>query len=135
MSGLGILVLCFSAGLIFARGLLPSLHAYQPDLTLNGYDNALVLEPELTDKVGKVSRVEYAFGSSYMSHIPVTASRPDIRLAGFTGEKYILFFSNVVDIAIFVFFQAGLHNPRQDCLFRQDTFAGGIITRTVIRNV
>ena len=30
------------------------------------------------------------------------------------------------DIALFVFFQAGLHDPRQDCLFRQDTLAGGI---------
>ncbi len=59
------------------KSAIPS-HFYQPDLTLSGYANALVLEPELTDEVGKVSGVEYAFGSSYMSNIPVTASRPDI---------------------------------------------------------
>lgn len=73
-----ILFLGFYVGLTFARELLPSMHAYQPDITLNGYGNALVLKPDLTDAVGNISGVEYAFGSSYMSNIPVTASRSDI---------------------------------------------------------
>lgn len=73
-----ILILCFSVGLSFARGLLPSLHDYQPDLTLNGYANALVLAPELTDKIRQIPGVESAFGSSYLQDIPAAVSRPGI---------------------------------------------------------
>lgn len=73
-----ILFLCFSVGLTFARGLLPSMDASQPDIVLNGYANALVLEQGLTGEIENISGVEYAYGSSYIGNIPVSASREDI---------------------------------------------------------
>jgi hypothetical protein len=57
------------------------------------------------------------------------------RDGGHLGLALYVFLGNVVDVALFVFFQAGLHNPRQNCLFGQDTLAGGIIARAVIRDV
>ena len=73
-----ILFLCFSVGLSFARGLLPSQRAYQPDIALNGYANALVIEQDIADKIRGISGVEYAYGSSYLRDIPVTSSNPEI---------------------------------------------------------
>lgn len=57
------------------------------------------------------------------------------RDGGHLGLALNVLLGNIIDIAILVFFQAGLHNPRQDCLFRQDTLTGGIITRAVICDV
>ncbi len=73
-----ILFLCFFVGLIFARGLIPSLRAYQPDVALNGYANALLLEQGMTDEIRNIPGVEYAFGSSYLSNVPATAPEPGI---------------------------------------------------------
>ncbi len=73
-----ILFLSFSVGLTFARGLLPSQRAYQPDVVLNGYANALLLEQGMTDEIRNIPGVGYAFGSSYLSNVPVTASKPGI---------------------------------------------------------
>jgi len=69
-----ILFLSFSVGLTFARRLVPSLRAYQPDVVLNGYANALLLEQEMADEIRDIPGVEYVFGSSYLSNIPATAS-------------------------------------------------------------
>ena len=51
------------------------------------------------------------------------------------GLALYVLLGSVIDIALFLFFQTGLYNPRQDCLFRQNMLAGGIITSAVIRNV
>ncbi len=73
-----ILFLSFSVGLAFARGLVPSQRAYQPDIALNGYANALLLEQDMTDEIRNIPGVEYAFGSSYLGNVPATASKPGI---------------------------------------------------------
>ena len=73
-----ILFLCFSVGLTFAGALLPSNQVYQPDVALNGYANALLLEPNMVDEIKNVTGVENAYGTSYISNISVTSSRPDI---------------------------------------------------------
>jgi len=73
-----ILFLCFSVGLTFARGLLPSQRAYQPDVVLNGYANALLLERDVANEIRDIPGVEYVYGTSYLSNIPVTASNPEI---------------------------------------------------------
>lgn len=73
-----ILVFCFSVGLEFAEGLMPSLKSWQPDLTLNGYANALVLEQDIKDEIGGISGVKRAFGTSYLDHIPASSSRQGI---------------------------------------------------------
>jgi putative ABC transport system permease protein len=73
-----ILFLCFSVGLDFAHELVPSLRSWQPDITLNGYANALVLDQNLSDAIGSVSGVDHVFGSSYMENIPATSSRQGI---------------------------------------------------------
>ena len=54
---------------------------------------------------------------------------------GHLGLALYVLLGNVTDSALFVFFQAGLHDPRQDRLFRQDALAGCIIARAVIRDV
>ncbi len=73
-----ILFLCFSIGLDFAHELLPTLRSYQPDITLNGYANALLLEQDLTDEIKGISGVEHVFGSSYLENVPVVSSQQEI---------------------------------------------------------
>lgn len=73
-----ILFLCFSVVLDFAHELVPSLRSWQPDITLNGYANALVLDENLSDAIRSVSGVKRVFGISYMENIPATSSRQGI---------------------------------------------------------
>lgn len=73
-----ILFLCFSVILNFAHELVPSLRSWQPDITLNGYANSLVLDQNLSDAIGSVSGVAHVYGSSYMENIPVISSRQGV---------------------------------------------------------
>lgn len=73
-----ILFLCFRVGLEFGRQLLPSLRSWQPDVTLNGYGNALVLQRSLSDEIAALPGVAHVFGSSYIKNIPVSSSREGI---------------------------------------------------------
>ena len=73
-----ILFLCFSVGLDFARELVPSLRSWQPDITLNGYANALLLEPDLLNEIQEISHVEDAYGTAYLENVPATSSREGI---------------------------------------------------------
>lgn len=73
-----ILMLCFSIGLEFARGLMPTLKSWQPDITLNGYANALVIEQDTKDEIGGIPGVKRAFGTSYLDHVPASSSRQGI---------------------------------------------------------
>lgn len=73
-----ILFLCFSVGLDFARELVPSLRSWQPDITLNGYANALLLEPDLLNEIQEIPHVEDAYGIAYLENVPATSSREGI---------------------------------------------------------
>lgn len=73
-----ILFLCFSIGLDLARGLLPTLRSWQPDITLNGYSNALVIEKNLTDEISNISGVKQVFSSSYKTKISASSFRQGI---------------------------------------------------------
>lgn len=69
-----ILFLCFSVGLNFARELLPSLRPWQPDITLNGYANTLLLEPEVLQKIEGISGVAHTYGTAYKKEVPAASS-------------------------------------------------------------
>lgn len=73
-----ILALCFSVGLDFARALLPTLKSWQPDIVLNGYKNALVIEQSIRDKVKEIPGVKLVFGISYLARVPAVSSRQGI---------------------------------------------------------
>ena len=73
-----ILFLCFRVGLEFAGQLLPSLRSWQPDITLGGYANALVLERSLSDEIASLAGVAHVFGSSYIKNVPAVSSREGI---------------------------------------------------------
>lgn len=73
-----ILLLCLPVGLDFARELVPSLQSWNPDITLNGYANAHILERDLFDKIGAIAGVEGIWGTSYLDNIPVTSSNEGI---------------------------------------------------------
>jgi len=73
-----ILFFGFSIGMDFAQGLMPTLRSYQPDLSFNGYENALVLNRKLTDQIRGIAGVERVFGSSYLSNVPAVSSREGI---------------------------------------------------------
>lgn len=86
-----ILVLCFSIGLDFARGLLPDLKSWQPDITLNGYVNALLLEQGTKEEVKKISGVKNVFGTSYLDNIAATSSQQGISHINLESyDKYLL---------------------------------------------
>lgn len=70
-----ILFLCFSVGLDFARELTPSLRSWQPDITLNGYANSLLLEPDLLNEIQNIPHVEMAYGIAYIENVPAVSSR------------------------------------------------------------
>lgn len=73
-----ILILCFSIGLDFAKGLMPSLKSWQPDITLNGYANALVIEQNVKEKILVTPGVKGAFGTAYLDNVPAVSSRQGI---------------------------------------------------------
>lgn len=73
-----ILFLCFSLGLNFTRALLPTMRSWQPDISLNGYANALVIERDLSSKISELPGIKQVFSVSYKTHIPVTSSREGI---------------------------------------------------------
>lgn len=73
-----ILILCFSIGLDFAKGLIPSLKTWQPDIILNGYSNALVIEQNVKEKILGIPGVKSAFGTSYLDSVPAVSSRQGI---------------------------------------------------------
>lgn len=73
-----ILLLCFSVGLDFAYELIPSMRTWNPDITLNGFANALVLDQKVFSEIGVISGVEHIYGTSYMGSIPVVSSREGI---------------------------------------------------------
>ena len=73
-----VLFLCFSVGLDFARQLVPTLKPWQPDLSLNGYANALLLEPELLEEIREIPQVEGVYGVSYLGQVPAASSRAGV---------------------------------------------------------
>ena len=73
-----IMFLSFSVGMDFARALLPSLRPWQPDVSLAGYANVLVLDRSLVDKINAMPGVAHVWGSSYMDNIPAVSSRPSV---------------------------------------------------------
>lgn len=73
-----ILFLCFSVGLDFAYELLPSLRPWQPDITLGGYANELVLSQDLTSDIRSMAGVEHVWGSSYIENVPAGSSQSGI---------------------------------------------------------
>ena len=73
-----ILILCFSIGMDFAKGLMPTLKSWQPDITLNGYANALVLEQDVKEKALGIPGVKSAFGTAYLDNVPAVSSRQGI---------------------------------------------------------
>lgn len=73
-----ILILCFSIGLDFAKGLIPSLKTWQPDIILNGYSNALVIEQNVKEKILGIPGVKSAFGTAYLDSVPAVSSRQGI---------------------------------------------------------
>jgi len=86
-----IMFLCFSVGMDFAHALLPSLRSWQPDVTINGYSNALILDRNLTDKINTIPGVAHTFGSSYIDNIPATSSKASIKYINIVSyDKYML---------------------------------------------
>lgn len=86
-----ILFLCFSVGLDFARELMPTLRSWQPDIILNGYANARVLDRRLCDAVSEINGVAHIWGSAYMENVPVTASRQGVDHVNITSySRYLL---------------------------------------------
>ncbi len=73
-----ILFLCFSVAMDFARELIPTLRSWQPDITLGGYSNALILDREMCDEIAAIPGVKQVFGSSYVSGVPAECSREGI---------------------------------------------------------
>lgn len=73
-----ILCLCFSVGLDFAKALLPSSRSWTPDIVLNGYSNATVIDKKVTEELGRISGVEQFFACSYKDNIPATSSGKEI---------------------------------------------------------
>lgn len=73
-----ILFLCFCVGLNFMEELIPSMRPWQPDITLNGYGNALVLSENLRNTIQSISGVKGVYGCAYLDNVPATSSREKV---------------------------------------------------------
>lgn len=73
-----ILILGFSAGLDFARALLPSLRTWQPDCNIIGYGNACSLERELVDEINDIPGVKRVYGNIYVGNVPALSDKNNI---------------------------------------------------------
>lgn len=73
-----ILILSFSVGLNFARALLPSLRAWQPDLSVVGYKNAPSLDRDIVNEIKKISGVKNVYGNLYKGDILVSSNKNTI---------------------------------------------------------
>ena len=73
-----ILFLCFSAGMDFARNMMPTMRAWQPDVELAGYANEMLMDRELADEIRELPGVKSVYGTSYTQGIPVVPSREGI---------------------------------------------------------
>ena len=50
-----VVFLCFSVGMDLAHALLPSLRAWQPDCTINGYANADNIDSSMKEKINGIT--------------------------------------------------------------------------------
>jgi len=73
-----IVFLCFSVGMDFAHALLPSLRAWQPDCTINGYANAGNIDSSMKDAINGIPGVEQVFGDAYASDVPTVSSQSSV---------------------------------------------------------
>lgn len=70
--------LCFSVGMDFARELMPSMQPYQPDVTIGGYKNALIISQDFAEEIRKIPGVAHIWGSSYLYHFPASSPQQNI---------------------------------------------------------
>lgn len=94
-----VLFLCFSVGLDFAKALLPSMHSWQPDLVLNGYANARILDQKLSDTIRALPGVETVFGCSWLEAVPAVSEKEGARqmeLVSYSPELLDLMEESVV---------------------------------------
>lgn len=74
-----ILFLSFSVFLDVAGLLLPAENETSADMVLNGYGNALVLDPALPEQFKELPGVKAVYGCEYVSNVPATAaSHPEL---------------------------------------------------------
>lgn len=69
-----ILTLSFSVIMDFAKLLMPSLNVTSADVALTAYSNEMILDRSLVDEIKAIEGVRDAYGSSYLSDIPVIVS-------------------------------------------------------------
>lgn len=94
-----ILTLCFSVGMDFAKGLMPSLKSWQPDLILNGYANALTLDQSVQDEIEGLPGVKCVFGTSYLENVAADSSREGIDHVNLESYDDVLIESVKDDVA------------------------------------
>ena len=73
-----VVFLCFSVGMDLAHALLPSLRAWQPDCTINGYANADNIDSSMKEKINEIPGVEQVFGDAYASDVPAVSSETSV---------------------------------------------------------
>ena len=73
-----VVFLCFSVGMDLAHALLPSLRAWQPDCTINGYANADNIDSSMKEKINGIPGVEQVFGDAYASDVPAVSSETSV---------------------------------------------------------
>lgn len=57
---------------------MPSLRSWQPDITLNGYANSLVLQKSILDEISSITGVEHVYGTSYIQNVSADSSREGV---------------------------------------------------------
>lgn len=85
-----ILFLVFCTGLDLAHALLPSLREWQPDCTINGYENASTVSKELVTQLQSMPAVETVSGCEYDGKSVLTSDHYNGEINLITYDEYML---------------------------------------------
>lgn len=84
-----ILFLGFSAGLDFAKALIPSTRSWQPDFTITSNDESCSVKKNLADKLGEINGVEHVFGNMAAVDVPSVSGKNISEVTLVSYEEYM----------------------------------------------
>lgn len=84
-----ILFLGFSAGLDFAKALIPSTRSWQPDFTITSDDGACSVEKNLADELGEINGIERVFGNMAAVDVPSVSGKNVSEVTLVSYEEYL----------------------------------------------
>lgn len=85
-----VLFLSFATGLDLAHALLPSLRSWQPDCSINAFENANSIEEHLPQRMGQLAGVKGVFANKYVGDMSAKTSQGEVKIQLVSYDDYLL---------------------------------------------